>query len=41
VAVAWLDYQLKNSAAAAKWFVGDDCRLCQEPVWSVEKKGMR
>jgi Sulfatase/Chlorophyllase/Protein of unknown function (DUF995) len=41
VAVAWLDYQLKNSAAAAKWFVGADCRLCQESVWSVEKKGMR
>ena len=41
VAVAWLDYQLKNNADAAKWFVGADCRLCQEPMWSVEKKGMR
>src|SRR5204863_6350062 len=41
VAVAWLDYQLKNSGDAAKWFVGADCRLCQEPVWSVEKKGMK
>jgi hypothetical protein len=41
VAVAWLDYQLKNSADAAKWFVGADCRLCQESVWSVEKKGIR
>ena len=41
VAVAWLDYQLKGNADAAKWFVGPDCRLCQEPVWSVEKKGMR
>lgn len=41
VAVAWLDYQLKDSAAAAKWFVGADCVLCREPAWSVEKKGMR
>ena len=41
VAVAWLDYQLKGSAEAARWFVGADCRLCTDPVWSVEKKGMR
>jgi hypothetical protein len=41
VAVAWLDYQLKSNADAAKWFVGPDCRLCQEPAWSVEKKGMK
>jgi dienelactone hydrolase len=41
VTVAWLDYQLKGSADAAKWFVGADCRLCQEPVWKIEKKGMR
>ncbi len=41
VAVAWLDYQLKGNADAAKWFVGSDCRLCREPVWSVEKKGMK
>lgn len=41
VAVAWLDYQLKGSADAAKWFVGADCRLCTEPVWTVQKKGLR
>jgi hypothetical protein len=41
VAVAWLDNQLKGSADGAKWFVGSDCRLCKEAVWSVEKKGMR
>ena len=41
VAVAWLDYQLKGSAEAAKWFVGADCRLCREPVWTIQKKGMR
>jgi hypothetical protein len=41
VAVAWLDYQLKGNAEAAKWFVGADCRLCTDPQWAVEKKGMR
>ena len=41
VAVAWLDYQLKGSAEAAKWFVGADCRLCTDPLWAIEKKGMR
>jgi poly(3-hydroxybutyrate) depolymerase len=41
VAVAWLDYQLKGSAEAAQWFVGADCRLCTDPLWAVEKKGMR
>jgi hypothetical protein len=41
VAVAWLDYQLKGSADAAKWFIGPDCRLCVDPLWAVEKKGLR
>jgi poly(3-hydroxybutyrate) depolymerase len=41
VAVAWLDYQLKGSAEAATWFVGADCRLCTDPLWAIEKKGMR
>jgi dienelactone hydrolase len=41
VAVAWLEYQLKGSAEAATWFVGPDCRLCTDPVWTVQKKGMR
>jgi dienelactone hydrolase len=41
VAVAWLDYQLKGSAEAATYFLGADCRLCTEKVWSIEKKGMR
>jgi len=39
--LAWLDYQLKGSAEAAKWFVGADGRLCTEPIWTVQKKGMR
>lgn len=41
VAVAWLDYQLKGSAEASRYFVGPDCRLCTEAVWTIQKKGMR
>ena len=41
VAVQWLDWQLKGSADAARWFTGSDCRLCTEPVWSIQKKGMK
>lgn len=41
VAVAWLDYQLKGSTEAGKYFVGADCRLCTEPVWTIARKGMR
>jgi dienelactone hydrolase len=41
VAVAWLDWRLKGSQAAAGYFVGADCRLCTNPLWKVAKKGMR
>jgi dienelactone hydrolase len=41
VAVAWLDWRLKGRDDAARWFAGADCRLCTNPIWSVEKKGMR
>jgi hypothetical protein len=40
VAVAWLDWRLKGNTDASKWFVGADCRLCTDPAWSVERKGM-
>lgn len=38
VGVAWLDWQLKGDASAAKYFVGKDCGLCTNPLWKVEKK---
>jgi hypothetical protein len=41
VAVAWLDYQLKGRADASRWFVGADCRLCADPLWAVQKKGIQ
>jgi dienelactone hydrolase len=32
--VAWLNWQLRGDAAAAKMFVGKDCGLCRDPAWS-------
>ena len=40
VGVAWLDWQLKGDREAAQYFVGKDCKLCTNPIWSVEKKGI-
>jgi dienelactone hydrolase len=36
--VAWLDWQLKGDAKAARNFVGKDCGLCSDKSWFVEKK---
>jgi dienelactone hydrolase len=41
VAVAWLDWQLKSDAAAARIFAGADCALCRDSAWSVERKNLR
>lgn len=38
VALAWLDWQLKNDQEAAKMFVGDDCGLLKRKDWTLEKK---
>lgn len=38
LAVAWLDWQLKSDAKAAKMFKGADCTLCKAPSWHVTKK---
>lgn len=40
VAVQWLDWRLKDKDSGAAWFVGENCRLCADPLWQVEKKGM-
>ena len=38
VGVAWLDWQLKGSTDAARYFTGDHCLLCDNPIWEVERK---
>jgi dienelactone hydrolase len=38
VATAWLDWQMKGSHDAARWFFGNDCLLCRAKDWEVRKK---
>jgi hypothetical protein len=37
VALAWLDWQLRNDAEAAKMFVGKDCGVSKRDRWTIEK----
>jgi len=39
VAVRWLDWQLKGDREAAQYFVGENCKLCVDPSWKLERKG--
>ena len=41
VAKAWLDWQLKADAEAAKMFVGKDCGLSKREGWTIEKNGLQ
>jgi hypothetical protein len=38
VAVSWLEWQLRGDARSAKRFVGDDCGLCRDGQWSLQRK---
>ena len=38
VSLAWLDWQLKGSKAAAQMFQGGNCGLCAGPQWVTRKK---
>ena len=40
VAVAWLDWQLKQDAKAGKMFSGADCVLCRDKGWVVSRKNI-
>jgi dienelactone hydrolase len=40
VALSWLDWQLKGDKQAAKRFTGDDCGLCKEAEWKLERKNV-
>jgi len=37
VALAWLDWQLKNDAQAARMFKGKECDLSKRKDWTIEK----
>ncbi|HEX6636630.1 MAG TPA: hypothetical protein VF033_03140 [Steroidobacteraceae bacterium] len=36
--VAWLNWQLRGDAEAAKMFMGKDCGLCRDPAWEFRAK---
>jgi hypothetical protein len=38
VAVSWLNWQLRGDAQSAKRFVGEDCGLCNDAPWSLQRK---
>jgi hypothetical protein len=38
VAVSWLDWQLRGDTQSAKRFIGDDCGLCKDSKWSLQRK---
>lgn len=38
VAVSWLDWQLRGDERSGKRFVGEDCGLCKDAQWSLERK---
>ena len=40
VALAWLDWQLKQDAEAAKMFVGNDCQLPKRKDWTLQKNDL-
>jgi dienelactone hydrolase len=39
--VAWLDWQLRGDAVAARMFTGKDCGLCRDAAWTVDRKGLQ
>ena len=38
VAVSWLNWQLRGDAQSARRFVGEDCGLCKDSQWSLQRK---
>jgi hypothetical protein len=38
VAVSWLDWQLRGDLKSAERFVGENCGLCRDAQWSLERK---
>jgi len=36
-AVHWLNWQLRGNARAGRWFMGADCVLCEDSLWTVDR----
>ena len=41
IEIDWLKWQFDGDAVAKRTFVGEDCRLCNEPGWTVHRKGIK
>jgi dienelactone hydrolase len=41
IAVAWLNWHLKEDQIAARMFTGAECGLCRDPQWDVKRKDLR
>lgn len=39
VTVNWLNWQLRDDAAAGRQFLGANCGLCRDPLWTLDIKG--
>ncbi len=39
IALDWLEWRLRGDKSAARSFLGDNCRLCTVPGWTIERKG--
>lgn len=40
LAIRWLEWQFEGNEEAARWFVGENCKLCTAAGWKVKKKGI-
>jgi hypothetical protein len=38
VAVSWLNWQLRGDVQSAKRFAGEECELCKDAQWSLQRK---
>ncbi len=38
--VAWLEWQFRDKDEAARWFIGEECRLCLDPNWKIETRNL-
>jgi hypothetical protein len=38
VAVSWPNWQLRGDAQSAKRFIGEDCGLCKDAQWTLQRK---
>jgi S-formylglutathione hydrolase FrmB len=38
IAVDWLEWRLRGDQSAARTFIGESCRICTTPGWTIDRK---